>query len=160
MLIICFQQDRERKLEEEIASLKTQLSEAKSELEEERKVSHAAVASSTNPNINGNSNGNARPSSRASTICDAAAEPTTPRMNGHGFNGHGGKSVPVSRSRSPVITSTWDSMHAPKRPGYVKTPLRGRGRQQPVTGYKMRGASPAPSVASLAPTQGEDGWWS
>ena len=84
-----------------------------------------------------------RAPSRASTNYN---EPQTPRLNGRALN-----------SSPDPATSTWDSMHAPK--GYYAagptTPRIGRGLPN-----RMNAVSPSPSVVSVAPTVGEDGWYS
>lgn len=91
-----------------------------------------------------------RSSSRASTAYGAA--------NVQHTNGQ------RTSSRSPSIvasmTSTWDSMHAPAKssPPEPTTPkARTRGY---TPSHRSKVPSPSPSVVSLAPTEGEDGWWS
>ncbi|KAI5120547.1 hypothetical protein M0805_000275 [Coniferiporia weirii] len=133
--------DRERKLEEEIASLKSKISDLSSELQEERKISRAVSGLTAQ----------ARPSSRASTAYEAP-EPPTPRVNGKTL-------VPPPRSMivsPPPVTSTWDSMHAPSRHSSFGMPSTPR----PHRSMQYRPPSPTPSTVSLAPTQGDDGWWS
>ena len=89
-----------------------------------------------------------RPASRAST---AFGVPITPKLNG--------KIMPPTPSIAPTSprqkSSTWDSMHAPTKISntLLMTP---KGRRPP----DYRVSSPTPSVVSLAPTQGDDGWWS
>ena len=91
-----------------------------------------------------------RPASRAST---AFAGPTTPKLNG--------KMMPPTPSIGATSprqkSSTWDSMHAPSN--FSNTVLMTPKSRRPPD-YRMAAASPTPSVVSLAPTQGDDGWWS
>lgn len=134
--------DRERKLEEEVASLRTQVKGFKDELAEERKLSRATATSRRwdSPQR--------RPSSRASTAYDEP-EPTTPRING--------KSLPLTNrtnTRSPLPTSTWDSMHAPAKVMHKQYSTNSTPRPQ-----LRRPASPALSTVSTV-TQDADGWYS
>ncbi|KAH8120720.1 hypothetical protein DFH11DRAFT_1500736 [Phellopilus nigrolimitatus] len=135
--------DRERKLAEEIASLKTKISILNSELEEERKVSRAASGQWAH----------ARPSSRASTAYEAP-EPPTPRLNGKSL----ARPISSAAPSPPPVTSTWDSMHAPRqmKPSFT-SPSTPRARHS--ASYGARAPSPSPSVVSLALTQRDDGWW-
>ncbi|EJD04490.1 uncharacterized protein FOMMEDRAFT_140427 [Fomitiporia mediterranea MF3/22] len=132
--------DRERKLEEQIASLKTKISSLTSELEEERRAARPGP--------------NQRPSSSASHNYEPS-EPPTPRING--------KSLPnPARSIAgspPPRTSTWDSIHAPMNMAhttYVKPPMMYSKR---TSLHNSRAPSPTPSTVS-AVTQGADGWYS
>ncbi|THH09411.1 hypothetical protein EW145_g2020 [Phellinidium pouzarii] len=140
--------DRERKLEEEVASLKTKISDLSSELEEERKVSRATSGQWAASQ--------ARPSSRASTAYEMP-EPPTPRINGKAL-----ARQPISAAPSPPpVTSTWDSIHAPKHVTPLPTPSTPRVRH--AIDYNARAPSPALSAISAisaVPTQGDDGWWS
>lgn len=136
-----FLQDRERKLEEQIASLKAKVSSLSSELEGERKVSRAA--SSQWPQSRGRS--------RASTEYEAS-EPPTPRING--------KALPTSGSSvvaSPPKTSTMDSMHAPRNmPAPYMLPSVSRSQRSSL--LNSRAPSPTPSTMSVV-TQCDDGWY-
>lgn len=130
------------KLEQEIAALKGRVSDVSAELEEERKVRTAS--SEWN-------NRQTRPSSRASTAYEVL-DPPTPRMNGRNLDRSSNNPTPSP----PPTTSTWDSMHAPKQLKRVyQKPSSSRVRPSAM----QRVSSPTPSTVSLAPTQGDDGWW-
>ena len=92
-----------------------------------------------------------RPYSRASTDYDS---PPTPKLAHTGLPKASGK----SEVSPPPASSTWDSMHAPNRASFVAqaTP---RGRQF-ASARRVAAPSPTPSVVSVAPTEGADGWWS
>jgi len=126
----------EKKLHEDIASLKSQVSSLNADLRKSKPVNiSTATPTAVSPSpprwaSNGyNKRTNVRPSSRASTAYGDQS-PVTPTK--------------TSNSK-PCFTSpgsqggVWDSIHAPPRPSVV---------------------SPTPSTVSLAPTQGDDGWWS
>lgn len=162
-------QDRERKLEEEIAALKTKIGAITSELEEERKVSRAASSQWVFVPPKDANTTQQRPSSRASTAYEDP-EPPTPKVNGRALPAvtRPSAAVPITRpvaSPEPA-SSTWDSMHAPKAiktSVYVPhtTPSTPAPRRHHVSSYvKNRAPSPTPSAASAAPTEGDDGWWS
>lgn len=141
-LILIYLQDRERKLEEQIASLNAKVSNLNSELEGERKVSRAASSQWRQ----------SRGRSRASTEYEAS-EPPTPRING--------KTLPASGrsvAASPPKTSTMDSMHAPRHmpAPYMLPPV---SRSQRSSLLNSRAPSPTPSTMSVV-TQGDDGWYS
>ncbi|THH17190.1 hypothetical protein EW146_g3571 [Bondarzewia mesenterica] len=56
--------------------------------------------------------------------------------------------------------SVWDSMHAPKARQYPYVgPGTPKARPSIQSYYRPPAASPTPSVVSVTPTQGEDGWW-
>jgi hypothetical protein len=104
-----------------------------------------------------------RPDSRASTVfVSRAATPVQGKRTGTPMTQNG------ARSSTPPTSSIWDSMHAPKgvdpRQRYMAAAGLGNGvpRSSPRPGgYYGRPpiASPTPSVVSVAPTQGADGWW-
>ncbi|TFK76630.1 hypothetical protein BDN72DRAFT_829764 [Pluteus cervinus] len=129
---------------------------------------------------NGNGNGYTRPDSRASTVHIDRDEPTQRSSS---------RLTHVSNGSATPPTGVWDSMHAPGSrssvPSYNYRPNNPAqsllnngysarsGRYPPLgpstpktkpSGEYHRGSvappSPTPSTVSLAPTQGEDGWWS
>ena len=149
--------------------MKTKISDLSSELEEERKVSRAASSQWV---MVGQKQNNVvqRPSSRASTAYDDP-EPPTPKLNGRALPAATSAKPAVSARASAVVSpepasSTWDSMHAPRgiktsvyAPRTMPSTPTPRGHRASVN-VRNRAASPTPSVVSVAPTQGEDGWWS
>ena len=150
--------DREAHLQEQINTLEGKNKQLQTDLiQAQQKVAAPAGHLS-----NGKSNHYDRPSSRASTVL-------VDYPNGNGRSpGTDGTATP------PAEKSVWDSVHAPKssepyQPSYqAKTPAR-RYPNLGVTAAKSarstypsyrRAASPTPSVVSVAPTLGDDGWYS
>ena len=138
----------------ESESLKRNLATALAQLEDAKK---APVYNWRNTVSNGVSmalsdNTNHR-NSRAST-------PTPPAKPGRRELPISSLATPESDNDAPV-TSTWDSMHAPKA-------SRGRAKGQeylvsnsryPTELVRRSTASPTPSIVSNAPTLQDDGWW-
>ncbi|KAF8575915.1 hypothetical protein K439DRAFT_708741 [Ramaria rubella] len=145
-------------LRAQVSSLESQLSGVKQELERAKSarvlpvVSTSSAVSPSPPRwANGYSSNSpaVRPSSRASTIYGARS-PVTPTDVSY-RNGKFPSRAPSVAPDSPK--GVWGSMHAPRAPTQrVSTNLP----------YPPRSAipSPTPSTVSLAPTQGDDGWWS
>ncbi|KIY47001.1 hypothetical protein FISHEDRAFT_59902 [Fistulina hepatica ATCC 64428] len=150
--------DREMKLRDTISTLEAKVERIQEELGSSKHLNtpgphHRVVA-------NGNGVASYRSESRAST-----ARSVTP-------NG-----VAKPASGSPVNGGIWDSMHAPKGgPAALqeKSASRSHAPRQPVASHyaapqarrpysrtsSYYRLSPTPSVASAAPTLGEDGWYS
>lgn len=113
-------------------------------------VTSSAVSPSP-PNWGTNSYGDGReprPSSRASTVYGGRS-PVTPTDVSY-RTGKFPSRAPSVAPDSPK--GVWGSMHAPRTAQRPSTTLP----------YPPRSAipSPTPSTVSLAPTQGDDGWWS
>ena len=103
-----------------------------------------------------------RPDSRARTVYNMRSP--TPSQHPR----------PISQasfnSGTPPSGSVWDSMHAPGQPyptpstQLKKYPYLGlstpRGQYNTHNYHRPAAPSPTPSVVSVTPTQGEDGWWS
>ncbi|KAG5730024.1 hypothetical protein E4T56_gene20184 [Termitomyces sp. T112] len=157
-------QDQLNKLREQISLLENKSNRLQSELDHAKMIK-VPVPQSYRNSTNGNTHPPPRPDSRASTIyVDRSATPQK-------------SSASTVRSSTPTGSGTvWDSMHAPKTdahkyatPTQAPSPVASRNRY-PQFGHKFRPQaplyrpiappSPTPSVASLAPTQDEDGWWS
>ncbi|KAI9451537.1 hypothetical protein F5148DRAFT_1290056 [Russula earlei] len=121
--------DRESKLRDQVAALEAHVTQLQASTLLATKSSSAKVVSSP-----------PRPDSRTSTIrTSRSATPT--------------KTVEARITK----TSVWDSMHAPMVVGKRQGSLpRGRFVKRD---WPSRVASPTPSVVSVAPTLGEDGWW-
>ncbi|TFK47942.1 hypothetical protein OE88DRAFT_1664911 [Heliocybe sulcata] len=133
--------DRENELREQVSSLEVQVARLQGELEK----AASAPAPLTVQNVQ---NGTARPVSRASTVYGPSRSGTPLAVNGRGA------------SRAGVVspqTGVWESIHAP-RPYRNGIPVTPKGRQSQY--YRPQIPSPTPSTVSLAPTLGEDGWWS
>ncbi|OCB89245.1 hypothetical protein A7U60_g3612 [Sanghuangporus baumii] len=139
--------DRERKLEEQVAALKSQMSSLSSELEKERRTSQWRRSREQQER------GRSRPISTEYQ----PSEPPTPRING--------KSLPNASARSSAVvspqpnSSTWDSMHAPKVIPSTYGNVHPALTRTQGSIYNSRAASPTPSVVSTV-TRGEDGWFS
>ena len=141
-------QERERTLREELALSQNKVSSLSSENEDLRKQQSSPTEQW---NIVPKQNGvTTQPYSRASTDYDS---PPTPKLSHTPMH-----SAPPKKEVSPPTSSTWDSMHAPKRMSYATQTLT-RGRQFANT-RRVAAPSPTPSVVSVAPTEGADGWWS
>ncbi|KAF8519205.1 hypothetical protein JB92DRAFT_2828547 [Gautieria morchelliformis] len=150
--------ERETKLRAEVSSLESQLSGVKSELEkvklekvkQPRQQPIVATSSAVSPSPpHWGTNGYAtepRPSSRASTVYGGRS-PVTPTDSSYRTGRHPSRAPSVAPD-SPK--GAWASMHAPAQRASTTLP------------YPPRSAipSPTPSTVSLAPTQGDDGWWS
>ncbi|KAI0043626.1 hypothetical protein FA95DRAFT_1563095 [Auriscalpium vulgare] len=130
--------DRENKLRDQIAALEAKVARLQADHAAPKKAAHAHSPP--------------RPDSRASTIYPSrAATPTA--ANGRSLS---------RRTNTPPQTSVWDSMHAPKQqPRYPHLgPGAPRAHPRGVPAYARPSIpSPTMSVVSLAPTQGDDGWW-
>lgn len=150
--------DREAHLQDQINTLEGKNKQLQTDLIQAQQKAFSAPVHLTN----GKSSHYDRPSSRASTVLVDCP-------NGNGRSpGTDGSATP------PAEKSVWDSVHAPKasepyQPSYqAKTPAR-RYPNLGVTAAKSarptypsyrRAASPTPSVVSVAPTLGDDGWYS
>lgn len=173
------EQDRERKAQEQITNLEAQVTRLRTELEKAKQgipAPAAAVPSAYKKMTNGNSNGNghgvkhgpARPDSRASTVLfgESASRSGTPNLR---IPAQHSSSRSTERSATPP-QGVWASIHAPKSSAYTPpTSMSMRySNFDPATpkprhaaqAYRASMPSPTPSSVSLAPTQGEDGWWS
>ncbi|KAG6902960.1 hypothetical protein C0995_008533 [Termitomyces sp. Mi166 len=160
-------QDQINKLREQTSLLENKSNRLQTELEQAKRIK-APVPQPYRNITNGNTYPPPRPDSRASTIyIDRFA---TPQQNVK-------CSVSSTRSSTPTGAGTVrDSMHAPKTDTYKyvtstqATNSVGPRNCYPQLGHKLRPQappyrsvappSPTPSTVSLAPTQGEDGWWS
>ncbi|KAF8060923.1 hypothetical protein FPV67DRAFT_1673756 [Lyophyllum atratum] len=160
-------QDSQHKLGEQVSLLESKVTRLQFELEQAKTVK--APAPQPYRNItNGNAHPLPRPDSRASTIYDNRVATPQRRMQSQ---------ASTARSDTPPSASVWDSMHAPTTDKYKypapttnvhaprsrypdlgpTTPKARRPQQQP---WRAMAPSPTPSTVSLAPTQGDDGWWS
>ena len=105
------------------------------------------------------------------------SETTTPVGNGSSYtNGsisHPERPSSVASRTPPATTpvqSVWASIHAPRTSypreqqyasnGRAPTKTTARAQFQSPYRHITTAASPTPSVVSVTPTQGEDGWWS
>ena len=95
-----------------------------------------------------------RPDSRTSTSTVYPSRAATPTASVNG-----------RRADTPPQTSVYDSIHAPSSRKGAATPRRsvfalaaGKYDWSAVTAAR-RVASPTPSVVSVAPTLGDDGWY-
>lgn len=141
-------QKRESKLRDQVASLEEKVARLQAEADKAKEDAKTAKMSVNSP---------PRPDSRASTVYPSrAATPTAPA------NGRPVSRAPTNRTNTPPTTSVWDSMHAPKAPQASRYPhLSYNAKQRSAHSYyRQAAASPTPSVVSVTPTQGEDGWWS
>jgi len=162
-------QDRENKLREHVAALEAKCVRLQNELEKAAKM--PASPSPFRP-YNGIPS---RPDSRASTVF---GDSSNRRLSSLASN----RSVVASTTQPPSSSqpSVWDSMHAPSNPvngqnkwnsvsASVQAPPASRypnhGASTPkphrttYNSYQRGAPSPTPSVVSVTPTQGEDGWW-
>ncbi|TFY80785.1 hypothetical protein EWM64_g3221, partial [Hericium alpestre] len=132
---------RENKLRDQVAALEAKVARLQAENDQAKK---AAAAHSSPP----------RPDSRASTIAypSRAATPVA--------SARAPSRAPTTRTNTPPQTSVWDSMHAPTKRYPVLGHSVSRSRPAVKGYYRPPIASPTPSVVSVTPTQGEDGWWS
>ncbi|KAK7064791.1 hypothetical protein R3P38DRAFT_2826409 [Favolaschia claudopus] len=159
--------DRDNKLRDQIVVLEAKVNQLQVELDRSRaKTPTKAVplSASASPYRKITNGAVQRPESRASTVYPS--RPASP-----------------ARSVTPPGPSVWDSMHAPRGPvngtsasmhaptAHTPTPASrypalGNKRRPPPQAYprypqgQVAPPSPTPSVVSLAPTQGADGWWS
>ncbi|KAH8999723.1 hypothetical protein EDB92DRAFT_2080754 [Lactarius akahatsu] len=136
--------DRESTLREQVAVLEARVAQLQAR---SRKTPVGTTSVSSPP----------RPDSRTSTVYPSrAATPTAASANGR-------------RADTPPQTSVYDSIHAPlNRKAVAATPRRSvfaaaasRYDWSPAAAANAarRVASPAPSVVSVAPTLGDDGWY-
>lgn len=142
-------QKRESKLRDQVASLEEKVTRLKAEVDKAKEDAKTAKMSVNSP---------PRPDSRASTVYPSrAATPTAPP------NGRPVSRAPTNRTNTPPTTTVWDSMHAPKAaqaPRYPHLSYNAHKQRSAHSYYRQAAASPTPSVVSVTPTQGEDGWWS
>ncbi|GLB36623.1 hypothetical protein LshimejAT787_0309110 [Lyophyllum shimeji] len=159
-------QDQQNKLREQVSLLEAKVTRLQLELEQAKTIKVPAPQPYRNI-TNGNAHPLPRPDSRASTIYDARA--TTPQQPLK-------SQTSTARSNTPPQASVWDSMHAPTTDAYkyaapAKNIPAPRSRypnlgpttpkaRRPQPPYRATAPSPTPSTVSVAPTQGEDGWWS
>jgi len=168
-------QDRETKMRDQITALESKCVRLQNELEKANAAAKLAAASPVPfKQHNGNTHPPTRPDSRASTIYD-------PRGNTSRVSSY--SSVRNYASPQPE-TSVWDSMHAPSSTtpptqngssrwapppassrypvnNFVPSTPKAAVRRPTYNNSYQRGApSPTPSTVSVAPTQGDDGWWS
>lgn len=161
-------QDLQSKMRDQVVVLEAQVKRLQSEIEQ---ANMAKATTIPYRNItNGNTHTLPRPDSRTSTIYHNRSVTPQRRMQSQ---------VSSDRSDTPPQPSVWDSMHAPtnmnvsyKRPAPVKSIPAPKGRypdlgpttskaiQRSALQYYPTTPSPTPSTLSLAPTQGDDGWWS
>jgi hypothetical protein len=144
-------QDRERHFREQITALEAKVKTLQTELQTKLRPPYRnGVLSTYIPS---------RPDSRASTVMVDYDGPATSR----------GTVTP------PNQPSVWDSIHAPMTNGHSKmvphTPTprlsqisqrvtpKNRALYDYKTVQRQATASPTPSVVSVAPTLGDDGWW-
>jgi hypothetical protein len=160
-------------MRDQLAVLEAQVKRLQSELAQASMAKATSMVPPPYRNItNGITHTLPRPDSRTSTISIYDNRSVTPqrRIPSQASSG---------RSDTPPQPSVWDSMHAPtntndsyKRPASAKSIAAPRGRYPdlgPTTPkaarrtplhYYPTNPSPTPSTVSLAPTQGDDGWWS
>ncbi|KAF9457468.1 hypothetical protein BDZ94DRAFT_1227839 [Collybia nuda] len=150
---------QQNQLRDQIAALESKVSRLQIELEQ-AKVSKPAVPAPYRNVTNGNIHQPPRPDSRASTVHEYRA--VTPQMRLQSQSSS-------ARSSTPPQPSVWDSMHAPTTNDTYK-PRTSNGRypnlgpttpkaRRPPQYFRPTMPSPTPSTVSLAPTQGDDGWW-
>lgn len=151
-------QNRESQLRDQVASLESDVTRLRGEIarlqaETAQERAKAKAAAAQPP---------PRPDSRASTAYGGSRAATPV-----GIKSAAAPSQSV-RSNTPPTSSIWDSVHAPKgidaRSRYMAAAALGNGIPKKAPrpgGYYSRPAapSPTPSVVSVAPTQGADGWW-
>ncbi|KAG6849794.1 hypothetical protein H0H93_005044 [Arthromyces matolae] len=154
-------QDQINKLREQISLLENKTVRLQSELDQANAIK-APVPQPYRNITNGKTHPPPRPDSRTSTVYIDRS--TTPQQKN--------KAPSTVRSITPPVPTVWDSMHAPKTDVYkYATPTKSAPRNRyPNNGHTLRPQastfrptappSPTPSTVSLAPTQGEDGWWS
>ncbi|PIL29954.1 hypothetical protein GSI_07865 [Ganoderma sinense ZZ0214-1] len=145
--------DRQNKLRDQIASLEGQVTRLQAEVDKAKKgVSTTAnVLQPAARYQNGKMHPPPRPDSRASTVYNHSRA-GTPKAQ---YNG----TTNDVRVVTPPQPSVRDSIHAPWRQSTLATPVTPKSRY-PSQYKNFRAPSPTPSVVSVAPTLGEDGWWS
>lgn len=182
-------QDRESKLREQIVALETkitlmqsQLSNALDQARAARSVTNTPATPSPAPAParynNGNGNGNAngygtrasysRPDSRASTAYgDRDSDRTPPPRNGTLWDSmhnpaNANRAKAQTQSHAPVFKAP-PTAHPQSRYSQTSHSVRSTART-PLQNNRqlatMSPPSPTPSNVSLAPTLGDDGWWS
>ncbi|CAK5280036.1 unnamed protein product [Mycena citricolor] len=164
-------QDRDNKLRDQIIALETKVAQ----LEQDRARAKTPTKSAAAPraSLNGLTNGVARPSSRASTVYPS--RPNTPTLSentsvwdsrhapARGTNGSmhaasGNHGVRTTSIHAPVANTPTP---ASRYSGLANQPRRPTSQAYRYsTPVRQNAPSPTPSVVSLAPTQGADGWWS
>lgn len=151
-----FFQDRESKLRDQVAALEGQLAKAQVAMSVQSASSRPTLA----PSLNGNG------------IVRNGQSSTTPARRGRAASpastvfANSRSTTPVRFTDvSPLEGSVRDSMHAPK-PYPTNLSITTGGARPPAfrapASYRApshRAASPAPSMVSVAPTLGNDGWW-
>jgi hypothetical protein len=149
-------QERETQLKEQVTSLDSQLQAMKPELEKAR----AGLASS--------SSARSYPTPRSS-LNHSSIRPTS--VVSHRRSQQPSPDEDDAKTErdgnSDKEEGVWGSMHAPKRipppPARVPStprPIQARALPFPRSFAPPAGISPSLTSVSLAPTQGEDGWWS
>jgi hypothetical protein len=147
-------QDRENKLRDQVAALEARVAQLQQQVSNQSAAPWAtstnmaaSIRTSTSSTVSSTVSPPPRPDSRASTIYPSrTATPT------------------ASRTNTPP-TSVWDSIHAPgvsAAPSGWKQPAPVPRKRFPIQqdwGRQSRVASPTPSVVSVAPTLGRDGWY-
>lgn len=140
-------QDRENNLRHQVSTLETLVARLEADIAKAK----AAAAGPVSMYQNGNTLSPPRPDSRASTAYGVSRSGTpVARVNGSSV-----------RSNTPPTSSVWDSMHAPQSINSPRYPHLGPATPKARhSSYRSRIPSPTPSTVSLAPTPGDDGWWS
>lgn len=143
----------------QVAILETKVARLQAEIDQTKIVGQSTTtAPAAYRNVPNGGTYDPRPDSRASTIYTNHRSETPNRHD-------------QSRKSSTGIYATtqpsvWDSIHAPRPTSTTGMKSHSYPQVGPTT-PKARGQyfppsvpSPTPSTVSLAPTQGEDGWWS
>jgi len=139
-------QDRENNLHNQVTTLEALVARLEADLTKAKAAAAAPFIPSAHHN--GYTPSPPRPDSRTNTAYGVSRSGTpVARMNGSSI-----------RSHTPPQSSVWDSMHAPKlAPSYPRLPLATSTVRN--LSHHTQIPSPTPSTISLAPTQGDDGWW-
>jgi hypothetical protein len=163
-------QDQQNRLRDQVVTLEAQIKCLQSELDQANLATPTTLHPPIYRNIpNGNTHPLPRPDSRTSTIYDNRSVTPQRHMQSRASSG---------RSDTPPEQSVRHSMHAPtnknnpyKRPAPAKSilaprvqypdfgPTTPKAARRPPVHYHAMAPSPTPSTVSLAPTQGDDGWW-
>jgi predicted nucleic acid-binding Zn-ribbon protein len=130
----CRCQDRENKLRDQVAALEARVAQ----------LQYSATRS-TKMGVVHNISSPPRPDSRASTVYPSRA--ATPTMG-----------MDMSRTNTPPA-SVWDSIHAPSAVSVSRKQVPVPRSRYVKQDWPSRVASPTPSVVSVAPTLGKDGWY-
>ena len=145
-------QDREQVLKNTIEALQAQVTSLKSQMSEFASSQLVVTPSKSGPSAVSSWAKNvvvptARPGASNGVRKESRqARPPSPRSNG---------------SLTPPAQGIWASIHAPKKPTKPITPnSQPRFNKQPSSYGRANAPSPTPSVASVAVTEQQDGWWS